>query len=274
MDSLDLIKLYSPLLFSFVLIYIFFAANFSDEPYITLNKDGYDIKITNNILGKIGIFILFLSSLFSYATFDYSKYFPDRLQMEVFHDLQGINESLTFFSEKDLKRIGFSKLNSKQGDEYFKVLDEKIKRVIGYESFFGGENPEATAIGETSFIVEKTGIFHKYKIIESEGKLEHSKNTSNNGEEKVLSYFQKKSSSNDYIRPSFKDIVFHQEILIKPEFLQTVAEHQSSTQTNFDHRLIGATKVYLIPYPHFSNTVYFYRSKNEGAIPVGYAVYK
>ena len=271
---MDKFQIYIPFFTALSLVLIAIKSRFGKEVLLSINKFGFEINITKNIAGRVAFVIGAFTILSYYLCFDYSKYFPSHLEMEVFYDEKGINESLSVFSDDELKSIGAKPYNRKSAYAYYAILDAKLKSILGYQQFFSTVNGIVHSKGETSFIVQKISGIHNYYITESKGELIHVLEVPGKASLRCLSFFEKLSSSNDYIRPNIWQILIKGEVILCPRFKQIIAEKNRSTSVLFDHTLLGLTKVYLIPYPHFSNTVYFFKSKTDGLVPIGYAVYK
>lgn len=271
---MDILQFYTPFAAALTLFLVAIKYQFGDETVLTINNFGFEIKITKNIAGRIAFSIGAITILSYYIFFDYSKYFPNHLEMEVFYDKDGIEKSLSVFSPEELSDIKAQSYEKKAADFYYAALDEKIKSILKYKQFFSISDGIVHSEGETSFVVQKTSGILNYYIAGSKGELVHSREIPGHATVNCLSFFEKLPSSNDYIRPSIWQIFLKREIVISPKFKQIIAENNKSTGVLFDHTLLGLTKVYIFPYPYFSNTVYFFESKINGLIPVGYAVYR
>lgn len=271
---MELFQLYAPFVAAFSLFFFAIRSHFGEETILKIDKFGFGIEITKTIAGRVAFMIAAITLLSYYFYFDYSKYFPNHLEMEVFYDREGIEKSLRVFSEAELNRIGAKIYEKKSADSYYSVLDGKINSILKYQNFFSVTEGTVHSKGETSFIIQKTSGMHNYYIAESKGVLTHELEAPGRAAIRFLSFFEKLPSSNDYIRPSAWQILVNREVILSPRFKQIIAENNRSTGVLFDHTLLGLTKVYLLPYPRFSNTVYFFESKTNGLIPVGYAVYK
>ena len=194
--------------------------------------------------------------------------------MEIFYDEKGIQRSLSVLTSEELNSIGYIGFNKSDVEEYYLSLDDRLRLILHYDGFFSVRDGIVHSKGETSFKVQQTDGIHNYYISDSKGELSHTLERAGNPTVNFLSFFEKLPSPNDYIRPKILELILNQEVVIAPKFKQILAEKHRSDGVIFDHVLVGATKIYLIPYPHYSNTVYFIETKNHGVVPIGYAVYK
>lgn len=271
---MDILKLYGPFFCSLVLLVASLRAGFGDEAILTIQKYGFDFVVTKTIAGRVAFIVGALSFFSYYLYMDYSQFFPSHFEMEVFYDDEGIEKSLNVFTQEELSQLGYTGRNKSLIASYYQSLDNKLREILSYEGFFSIEDGVVHSEGETSFKVTQTMGIHNYYITESKGQLTHILDAPRRPKIEFLSFFEKIPSSTDYIRPSFGQIVFDQELIVSPRFKQIIAEKNKSDGVIFDHTLIGVTKIYLLPYPNFSNTVYFYDAQEKGIIPIGYAVYK
>ena len=90
----------------------------------------------------------------------------------------------------------------------------------------------------------------------------------------IKSYFEKLATSYDYLTPSISSIVKNGSFILQPRFKQIFSINLKADGLSYDHALVGATKVHLVPYPSFDRTVYFVDLDDVGLIPVGYAIYQ
>lgn len=271
---MDIVKLYLPFFSSLALLFFAFRTNFGNTEVLRIEKFGFNIVVTRTLAGRAAFLIGALSFFSYYLYMDYSKFFPSHFEMEVFYDKEGIRNSLEIFTDTELKDLGYEGENTTLIDEYYKSLDERLRQILSYEGFFSLDNGIVHSEGETSFKVQQTSGIHNYYVTESKGQLTHLLEVPGKPRVSFLSFFDKISTSSDYIRSSISQIVLNRELTISPKFKQIIAEKNKSDGVVFDHALIGITKIYLFPYPSFSNTLYFYDAGNRGIVPIGYAVYK
>lgn len=194
--------------------------------------------------------------------------------MEVFYDEKGIQRSLSVFTSEELQSLGYQGFNKGDVEEYYRALDKRLGLLLRYEGFFSVRDGTVHSKGQTSFKVQQTDGIHNYYISDSKGELAHTLERAGKPTVNFLSFFEKLPSPNDYVRPTLLELLLKQEVIIAPKFKQILAEKNRSDGVIFDHILVGATKICLVPYPRYSNTVYFIETKHHGVVPIGYAVYK
>lgn len=271
---MDILKLYAPFISSVALIIWALKTSFGSTPIVTISRFGFDFVLTRNLAGKIAIIVGVISLLSTYIYLDYSKFFPSHFEMEVFYDEQGIERSLSVFTSEELQALGCLKFNKYGAEKYYRSLDERLGLLLHYKGFFSVRDGIVHSKGETSFKVQQTDGVHNYYISDVNGELAHTLEMAGKPSVNFLSFFEKLPSPNDYVRPPLLELFLKQEVIIAPKFKQILAEKNRSDGVIFDHVLVGVTKIYLVPYPRYSNTVYFVETKNYGVIPIGYAVYK
>lgn len=271
---MDLLNLYAPFFASIALFVLALKAKFGSAPLFTISRFGFDLVFTRNVAGKLAFLAGALSMLSTYIYFDYSKFFPAHFEMEVFYDEKGIQSNLALFTSQELQSLGHQGFTKNAINDYYRSLDERLGALLHYDGFFSVHDGTVHSKGETSFRVHKTDGIHNYYISESRGELSHTLERAGKPTIGFLSFFEKLASPNDYIRPKLIDLLLDPEVVIAPKFKQILAEKNRSDGVIFDHVLVGVTKIYLVPYPRYSNTVYFIETENHGLVPIGYAVYK
>jgi len=267
-------KVYAPLLAALGLFFVAVFYNFKDNELFPIEIFGAKITITSRIAGRLLCIIAAFSVVPYFLSVDFSEFFPDQFQMEVFYDPSGIRSSLSTFSSDELKELGYNPANDKKAFAYYEALDKELKSLLRYHGFFTLRDGIVHSNGQTSFKVIKTKGINSYYIETSKGELLHTLDRPHHKPIEFRSFFDKLPSPYDYVRPTITDILAKKSVLLEPRFRQVIAELNKSEGVVFDHVLVSATKVFLFPYPKFSNSVYFYDSGKDGLIPVGYAVYK
>lgn len=271
-----IMKLYGPALLSIVLIILSFRIKFGDETIFKAKVPfvEFDIPIKSRILCRLILVCLSLSCIYYYFTMDFSSFFPQRYLMDVYWDEDGLRESLSKFSSKELEQIGFIDNNKESAKIYYDALDKTLKKMLNYEGFFSTKEGIIHSHGESYFKVEKTSGFHKYHIIEAEGELIHKLDRRNARSISFKTIFEKIPSSHDYFRPTFSDIIIKRGAILQPRFKQILMENYRSDGIVFDHTLVGVTKVNFFPVPSFGNSIYLFELPNGNLVPIAYAVYK
>lgn len=237
-----------------------------------------DISASSNLLlVRTFLFLFGIVPLTAYLTYDYSSFFEDHLEMDVYYDKGGLDKSLNVFTKKELQHLKILIHNYKrQQVEYYKELDKKlIKENLLNEgdSFFSVSNLVIHSVGCTSFIVEKTkNSFQDYTIKESKGFITHELEAALLTKCYFTSTFHKINSPDDHLRPTLFEIFFKHQIVIKPQFHQTISVKNILKGVEGHHTLHGLTKISFFPYPRYYNTIYLYED-NGKFIPIGYAVY-
>lgn len=278
MKSTILWKLYLPLfIFIILIILVVFSEHNNEELFIiNFKKFGLtiDLPISLFILKKLLLLMFGLFSLLSYLFFDYSIYFPQKIEMAVFFDKEGIVNCLSYFSKDELNNMHIvSQNHEKYQSDYYNQINFEINRLFRTNNFTI-TNTDVHSEGQITFIVEKTHGIQNYFIRHAKGELCHFIEKPNSRIKEFCTYFDLHRSSADKLEPTLSDIVFKNRIIIKPRFKQIITEKIKPHGTKFNHTLCACTILKMLPYPRFSNTLYLYEVENVGLIPIGYAVYR
>jgi hypothetical protein len=275
-------KLYGPILLSFLLLLLVISVKKEQNlGNVELNPTIWGISIFKFSLPITNIWITRgLLVCLSFITFslliimDYSNFFPQHLEMEVFFDNDGIADSLKVFSDLELKQVRIPDNYKQFQSRYYDDVNAEISRIFQREETLFVNPKEVHSQGRTSFIVEKIFGLQSYYIKESHGELVHVVERPNKPRLQFKSFFEKLNSHYDYLKPSLGKLLIKQSIIIQPRFKQIFAENLKADGTSFHHTLIGLFKVTFFPFPKFSNTIYLMQLDDIGLIPVGYAIYR
>ena len=232
-----------------------------------------DLPISNAVVVRIALTTVALLSLTILSFSDFSKFFPSRLSMEVFFDQAGIEESLKDFDQQEILQLGIPESYEHLQRRYFAALDEQSKSVLGFEVGFADARQHIFSSGETTFVVNTARGYQRYHIASSEGRLNHSIEQPGIPPLKFSTTFEKRNSRDDYFQGSVGKGLRGEGFMFRPLFKQIQAEGVTSIRTEFHHAVVGATKIYVYPFPRISNTVYLADFGEEGLVPVAYAVY-
>lgn len=260
-----LAKLYSPLLFAvtFLIMAIFFNKKESGMINFKMEKFGFnfEIPISKLLAKKIVLLILAIVSISLYVFYDFSTFFPHKLEMKVFYDKDGIDKNMTWLSESEKINLNIISNYELERKNYYNRIDSVLKTIIN-QKFFSLETGQVHSEGKTTFIVEPIDGIQKYEISEAEGEVTHQLEAPNQETIRFRSFFSKIESPDNLIELSLKEVFFKQEILINPQFREILAENNKSMGYTFDHILYGVTKIYFFPYPKFGNTLYLLKVPN------------
>jgi hypothetical protein len=273
-----LITLYAPAALSIISLLMLFRLKKRHQTTVTVQPFGIfgiSFSVSSLVLTRAAACISAVGFLAAYFIIDFSGLVPTHLQMEVFFDGQGISKVLKqYFRPTDLDELGISKDYSSYRQLYFDKLDNEARTVLGNDKFFSVNNGEVHSIGETSFVVVKIEGLQRYFIQESKGELTHSLEVPHRPTLQFYTLFQKLPTADDYISPSFTDLVILRRILFRPKFKQLLAENRTSKTVTFNVVVVGITSGTLFPWPSFSPTVYCAEFPKVGLVPIAYAIYK
>lgn len=143
---------------------------------------------------------------------DFSKYFPNLLQMDVYFDLEELGNALKQFTDREYVALRISprwrELTELYDLEMRTSLQALSKKLQGGT---GSVRPELVtrstlhAHGATTFVVERVGLF-RYHIVESLGYLEYTVDVPRVGTFHFRTDFELRSTGYDYIQPSIAEI--------------------------------------------------------------------
>ncbi|MER2513179.1 MAG: hypothetical protein ABTQ25_12330 [Nitrosomonas ureae] len=283
-------RFYLPIIISFFLIVlIVFTPKFiPNQDTATLIAEfkigllGFKIPLATWVENAwlIKTIILFLVvTLFLYGiTINFSKYFPTNLIMDTYFDIPGIKRTLSIFNNNDLEDINIPQDWDTRLSEYDNDIILSLRKNWGDSGLPDIMSDDQNlrdlihASGEASFFVDKIGIL-TYKIVKSEGRLNYEVDLPRKQRRKFKGEFHLRDTGENYIRPKIFEIIKSPSLTLKPQFMQVLKIDSWPELGIFDHLVIGATKVTLLPIPTFSDTIYFWRSSNGEWIPIGYSIY-
>ncbi|MES2324936.1 MAG: hypothetical protein V4633_21975 [Pseudomonadota bacterium] len=220
--------------------------------------------------------------LLGYAlNINFSNYFPQRLRLDAYFDVQGIERTLATFRPEDLAQLGIDP------EWRASILDYDLEMVASLKGVWrqqglqdpwpDGESPRDyfQCAGTTTFVVERKS-FLTYKVTNAVGDLSYRADFPKRDRRTFRGMFDLRDTASNYIRPKFLDLLRSPSVLISPQFMQVFrieAWNDSGTTGPFDHILVAATKVTLLPIPSFGDSVYLWRNPQGRLVPVSYCVY-
>lgn len=218
------------------------------------------------------------ASLILALNIDFSKYFAKTLRMDVYFDIRGIERTLNLFSDEAKKDIllaeNWQSLVSQYDEQVSISLDSLWKKrgIQGTPTSEEFRRELLHARGETTFNVEKLGWLG-YRIVESEGHLEYELDVPKKSGRKFRGEFHLRDTAANHLRPSLRELMRSPSVVLSPEFKQVFSIEEGGAGAPFDHIVIGMTRVVLLPFPSFSNTLYLWKARNGRTVPVAYCVY-
>jgi hypothetical protein len=211
---------------------------------------------------------------------DFAHYFPTTLRMDVYFDDDGLRRELAQFTAEELGSVGMDTTSLANGAAEY---ESQLKRSLATQ---WGRIDKAYALdtsgitrgnvhgkGETTFVVERIGVL-TYRIVESHGQLAFAADVPGRASKEFSTFFELRDSPYNHIRPSFLALVRNGALMLRPEFKQIlIAGPRRGPGGQFDHVVVGLTRIQLLPIPDFGNTVYLWKRSDRGAVPIAYAVY-
>jgi hypothetical protein len=273
--GLDLLNLVSPLITGLLLLLL---ASFTK----TISEKSGILKIDIGIFSLqhpipqffVRILFVVLATLFFLIPGfrDYSGFFPERLQLGVFFDNQGLENFLKSLSTEDFRRIALNSDWKKKKTEYIVSMNAELAKVNVPFSF--SEIPGQTfGRGELKFkvkMIDKWGA-QLYKIVEAGGALVHTTDIPGSETRHIESRYVLNETDETLIRGSLKDVYINHGILIMPECRQLF--RISPITERYYGSLIAATRIDIFPYLNISKTLYLVRQNDGSNVPLAYGTY-
>lgn len=236
------------------------------------------LKLKHAWLIRLTVAVIAVGLVFKALTLNFAEFFPQRLAMDVYFDERGIARNLTAFSAADLTDLDMAE----NWGPYLAQYDLEVRKSLFALWQRGSSRPIPQtadfirnflhARGETTFRVRRVGVF-SYLISDSEGKLVYDFEPPGRPSWRFTTFFKLRGSSYNHIKPSLWRLIKSPSMAIRPEFKQILSIEEGGLDAPFDHVVIGLTKIYLLPIPTFTETVYFWRMPNGRTVPIGYAIY-
>lgn len=223
------------------------------------------------------IFLVVVNLLFA-LSIDFSKYFPPLLRMDVYFDVRGIERTLNVFSEETKKDIMLAENWESLMSQYDEEIRVSLYGLWQRRGLQGTPTPEEFrreflhAQGETTFKVERHGWL-AYKIVQSDGLLEYELDVPKKPRRRFGGESHLRDTAANYLRPSLRELLRSPSVELRPEFKQVFSIEEGGVDAPFDHIVTGMTRVALLPFLSFSNTLFVWKAQNGRAVPVAYCVY-
>lgn len=213
-----------------------------------------------------------------YAAFrDYSEFFPERFDLDIFFDLQGLVQALDRFSPDELRSLKPAGQWKAARTTYFEDLNRSLReQELGFQ--FSPGKDGTTGTGEAIFKLKKSrqwgGIgAQQYRIAEGRGTLTFHSGHDASGEPPQLHteyrLIQKQAATVDV---GLKNILLQRSVIIRPEFEQIIML-SPTRRTPHPIPVTAATKIVLWPRFIIHETVYLIFEPHRGYVPIGYARY-
>lgn len=283
-------RFYAPILFGMLAIALTIfspilipkSQNLDLELGISVGVLGFKVPLStwieNAVLVRVIAFAVGLAFIAFGLLIDFSRYFPERLKVDVYFDHKGIARTLRQFTSTDLKDLE----PPEDWQDQIQNYDEGV--VLALNTLWTQRKTSNTppienigrdflhAVGETQLVVCRTSPL-RYKIIQGGGQMSLTVEARNRTTFKFQSAFYLRETRANYLRPLISELIRSPSIILRPEFKQVFQIEHGGADAPFDHVLVALTKISLVPAPSFSDTLYLWRNSNGKFIPVGYAIY-
>jgi hypothetical protein len=219
-----------------------------------------------------------LSLVVTTAGTNFIDFLPQRLEMDVYFDPAGLKRTLSTFSREELTDLGVSPDWEQYVERYDAAVRDSLTEL--WERSNRTNRPALPTIirsyihgrGETTILAERVGVF-VYRITESRGLLKFDVDAPRSPQSHFATSFTLLETANNHIRPKLSSLLTAPSLVLRPEFKQILSIDDGLADASFDHVVIGATKIRLLPFPEFGDTVYLWKSPIGKSVPVAYAVY-
>jgi len=280
-DFLDIImRLYGPLLLSVFIFSLIFFINYEERtfrinvPVLSVFELHFPVK--SKYLIRLMVAFVSLFPLLSYLLIDYSKLFSDEYDLEIFFDKQGIQTALSVYSDDDKISLRICENFDRESEAYYEMMDADLERLLPYydiDGFYTNKGGSVTCKGVLRFRIKKMTFFaQNYFFDRGDGKIDQVLERDQQKPFKFTSFFELVDNKNKYIYIDLVNLLNEWSFNIFPVYRQILAEHYNSDYINAHHRLVCLTKVYIFPYPHFSDTVFLY-DNGRCLIPISYGIH-
>lgn len=285
-----LVRFYLPLLLALiiVLLTVFTPKLIPVQPIATLEAElkigllGLKIPLATWVENEWIVKLTLLATsvlLVLYAlNINFSLYFPHKLKLDAYFDIKGIQRTLDMFPPNDHNALGISADWMNKISEYDKDVVTSLKTLwqnSGLTNVWPDEEnlrDVLHAAGETTFITIRVG-FLTYKIVESEGRINYEADFPRHERRQFRGEFHLRDTVSNYIRPNILRLIRSPTLLIAPQFMQVFQIASWASAGPFDHILIAATRISILPFPSFSDSIYLWKADSGEWIPVAYCIY-
>jgi hypothetical protein len=126
--------------------------------------------------------------------------------------------------------------------------------------------------GKTSFILKRNNLW-SYYIDENDGFINLKVNEPDGRTPVWCDRFE--LVGRHQLKMSFWSLIACRSVLIAPRFNQTFYTPNGRFTAPFHHTVVGLTRVWLFPWPRYSNTLYLWLDKETGdkVVPIAVAEY-
>ncbi len=272
------LKLYGPVVLSLIALTAIFATKVGQgQTTLTLHPlpfTDFQIPVSNNVIAKVLLVIGIPGFLSAYLFYDYTKFFPKNMDMEVFYDDSGIQQSLRVFSSPEMESLHIAKDDKAYRRQYFEKLDAELSTALRAQRRFFSQEGSLHSAGTTSIVVEKTGVWQDYHVVKADGQLTNVLEAANLPSQTIYTRFEKLPTGGDYVHLTLRDLLVSRSMILRVQNKQFLIEYKAQEEVPFKVSVSSATKVSIFPWPRIANTVYFADFAGVGFVPVAYAVYK
>ena len=213
---------------------------------------------------------------------NFANYFPQRLRLNAYFDVNGIEHTLRTFPASDIEQLEISPGWKEEISEYDRDMVASLKGVWQQQGLDDpwpqNESPRDyfQCRGETTFVVHRKGVL-TYKVVAAKGDLTYVADFPRRERKTFRGLFNLRDTVSSYIRPNLFSLLKSPSVLIAPHFMQVFkidSWNESGTTGPFDHILIAATRITLFPVPSFGDSIYLWKGSSGKWVPIAYCIYQ
>lgn len=267
-------KLYLPAIACLLLWLLALTTTKTGETKVKLGWGPVEISgvpVTNIVVLRGGLALLGCALLALYPLYDYSSFFPKRLDMDVFYDQEGLRESIQCLLPYTIPNL-VSAVEFESGQrEYFKRFDAQVSQLLDIPQFFSvqGVGKYLHSSGTSDTVVERAQGLQQYRVTKSEGELTHVLSPPNVKEIRFYTRNKKLESGHDSI--TFEAGNITRGILLMTQYQQILVQSKAEAGVKYQVLLFAATRAQVFPWPRISNAVYLAETDEARLVPIAYA---
>lgn len=204
---------------------------------------------------------------------DYSRFFPQRFNIKVYFDDDGIVKALQEFDTSEISKLNLVNDWKSSKIKYFENLNARLSEA-SFSFRFRHVDGSTSGSGHGTLkarLLDRWGV-QKYKIMDGHGQLTFVNIAPRSGTTQLFTGYKLLDSRANDLKVALSDIYTMKPIILMPEFKQVI--HRTAEAEEFDHILCTATKIRFLPIIDLGTTIYMFKQDDGLRVPIGYAIYE
>jgi hypothetical protein len=225
-------------------------------------------------IGLVRIVLVFVAGvlLASLAVRDYSQFFPQRFNVKVFFDEEGIDKTLRQFTDDEATSLRLASDWQTARRKYFQDMNARLAaKQLSFRFQIDDGLTNGSGVGELKGRLLDRWGFQKYRLSEGGGRLTFATTVAGGRPTQLFTSYSLLDTNLNEIEVSLADIYLLRPIVIMPEFKQMI--YLTAEEELVDHILATATKIKFAPFVDIGWTLYLYKQSDGWRVPIGYAIY-